>query len=71
MVELGILFGLLPAAVLASICVLLRRGSRSTRNADGLLIERARRAQAHHDRATYNAGAVDSTLPTAREHHRP
>jgi len=71
MAELGILFGLMLAAVLALILVLLRRGSRSTENVDGLLIEQARRAQAHHDRATYNAGAVDGTLPTARDHHRP
>ncbi|MFF0159866.1 hypothetical protein ACFYRY_20375 [Streptomyces sp. NPDC005263] len=71
MIELGILFGLLLAAALTLIFVLLRRENRSTENADGLLIEQARRVQAHKDRATYNAGAVDGILPTARDHYRP
>lgn len=71
MIELGILFGLLAAAVLALIFVLLRRGSGSTENVDGLLIEQARRGQAHQDRATYSAGAVRGTLPTGRDDYRP
>lgn len=71
MIELGILFGLLVAAVLALIFVLLRRGNRGTENVDGLLIEQARRVQAHSDRVTYSAGAVDGTLPTGRDDYRP
>jgi hypothetical protein len=59
------------AAAVALIVVPLRRGSGGTENVDGLLIEQARRAQAHSDRAAYSAGALDGTSPTARDHGRP
>ncbi|MCX4454747.1 hypothetical protein OG585_18990 [Streptomyces sp. NBC_01340] len=69
--ELGVLFGLLAAAVLALIFVLLRRGNGSTENADGLLVEQARRLQAHNDRVSYNAASVRSSSPTTTDHYRP
>ncbi|MER8005371.1 hypothetical protein [Streptomyces sp. NPDC094149] len=71
MIELGVLFGLLVAGAAALIFVLLRRGNSGTQNVEGLLIEQARREQAHNDRVTYNAGAVDRTVPTLRDHDRP
>ncbi|QDN88295.1 MULTISPECIES: hypothetical protein [unclassified Streptomyces] len=55
MIELGVLFGLLVAAVLVLLFVLLRRRNGSTENVDGRLIEQARRLQAYNDRVSYNA----------------
>ncbi|MFE0104502.1 hypothetical protein [Streptomyces sp. NPDC059009] len=64
MLSLLIPFGLLAAVAMLLIVVLLRRGNRRTENADGLLIEQQRRAQARTDRTTYGAGAVrHSTTP--------
>ena len=58
MVELGILLLLLASFVTYLVVKLLRRGNRRTENADGLLIEQARREQAHADRWTYNSASV-------------
>ncbi|MFI1047604.1 hypothetical protein [Streptomyces griseoruber] len=52
------------------IVTLLRRGSRATENADGLLIEQDRRLRAHHDRVSYNALSMDGTSPTQSDSHR-
>ncbi|MFD5481252.1 hypothetical protein [Streptomyces hawaiiensis] len=70
MIELGILFGLLLMTALALIFVLLRRRNGKTENADGLLIEQARRIQAQNDRVTYGPGSKNS-LPTMRDPYRP
>ncbi|MFF3949120.1 hypothetical protein ACFYYN_30455 [Streptomyces sp. NPDC001902] len=58
MVELGILLLLLASFVTYLVVKLLRRGNRRTENVDGLLIEQARREQAHADRWTYNSASV-------------
>jgi hypothetical protein len=50
--------------------VLPRRGHSTTENADGLLIEEARRVQAHQDRVSYNAMTVHSSSPTMSDLHR-
>ncbi|MDX3757284.1 hypothetical protein [Streptomyces sp. AK02-04a] len=71
MIELGVLFGLLVAAVLALLFVLVRRRNGNTENVDGRLIEQARRLQAHNDRVSYNAAAVHSSAPTMTDHYRP
>ncbi|MGX5209925.1 hypothetical protein ACWKT3_14670 [Streptomyces violaceus] len=70
MIELGILFGLFLVTALALIFVLLRRQSGKTQNADGLLIEQARRLQAQNDRVTYGTGAVNGHLPTVHDPYR-
>jgi hypothetical protein len=70
-IELGILFGLFLVTALALIFVLLRRQNGRTENADGLLIEQARRIQAQNDRATYGTGAANGHLPTVRDPYRP
>ncbi|WP_329366927.1 hypothetical protein [Streptomyces sp. NBC_01483] len=71
MIELGVLFGLLVAAVLVLLFVLLRRRNGNTENVDGRLIEQARRLQAYNDRVSYNAASVDSSSPTMTDHYRP
>ncbi|MFF1467877.1 hypothetical protein [Streptomyces mirabilis] len=71
MIELGVLFGLLVAAVLVLLFVLLRRRNGGTENVDGRLIEQARRLQAYNDRVSYNAAAVHSSSPTMTDHYRP
>ncbi|MET9880151.1 hypothetical protein ABZZ36_36910 [Actinacidiphila glaucinigra] len=58
MVELGILLFLLVSFVAYLVVKLLRRSNRRTENADGLLIEQARRRQASDDRWTYNSASV-------------
>ncbi|MFF7215899.1 hypothetical protein ACFZAU_36085 [Streptomyces sp. NPDC008238] len=58
MVEFGILLFLLVSFVAFLVVKLLRRGYRRTENVDGLLIEQARREQAHADRWTYNSATV-------------
>ncbi|MEU1623664.1 hypothetical protein ABZ479_41090 [Streptomyces sp. NPDC005722] len=58
MVEFGILLFLLVSFVAFLVVKLLRRSNRRTENADGLLIEQARREQAHADRWTYNSATV-------------
>ncbi|KUL63875.1 MULTISPECIES: hypothetical protein [unclassified Streptomyces] len=63
-------FGVLGAAALFLIVVLLRRGGSRTENADGLRIERRRREQASIDRATYHSSAVHKEPPTRRQRHR-
>lgn len=65
------LFGLLVAAVLVLLFVLLRRRNGSTENVDGRLIEQARRVQAYNDRVSYNARSVHSSSPTMTDHYRP
>lgn len=70
-IELGVLFGLLVAAVLVLLFVLLRRRNGSTENVDGRLIEQARRLQAYNDRVSYNAASVHSSSPTMTDHYRP
>ncbi|PWI11152.1 hypothetical protein DIZ27_07035 [Streptomyces sp. NWU339] len=71
MIELGILFGVLVAAALVLLFVLLRRNNSRTENVDGILIEQARRIQVQSDHATWRAGTVDGHLPTRRDHYRP
>jgi len=69
---LGVLLGLLVAAVAVLVLVLLRRGNGSTENVDGLLIEQARRLQAHNDKVSYNAATVHNSAPSMTDHyHRP
>ncbi|MBO1337155.1 hypothetical protein [Streptomyces sp. VRA16 Mangrove soil] len=70
MVELGILFGLLAGAALFMIVILLRRGRSRTQNAEGLLIEQARRVQAGRDKGSFNALAVHNTTPTMTDEYR-
>ncbi|MGH4028692.1 hypothetical protein ACQB60_07120 [Actinomycetota bacterium Odt1-20B] len=65
------LFGLLAAVATLLIVVLLRRGNRRTENADGLLIEQRRRAQARADRTTYGAGAVRHSTTPFGDRSRP
>ncbi|WP_234426239.1 hypothetical protein [Streptomyces kebangsaanensis] len=69
-VTIGVMFGAFAALALLLILVILRRGNRATENADGLLIEEARRVQAHQDRVSYNAMTVHSTSPTMSDLHR-
>jgi hypothetical protein len=42
-VTIGVMFGVFAALALLLVLVILRRGNRATENADGLLIEEARR----------------------------
>ncbi|MET7382108.1 hypothetical protein ABZT08_25360 [Streptomyces sp. NPDC005526] len=70
MVAIGLFFGLLAAVVLTLVRVLLRRGSRPTENADGLLIERTRRQMAAHDRQSFSAMAQHNTTPTMGDSYR-
>ncbi len=70
MVALGVLFGLLGAAVLFLIYTLLRRRSGATENADGLLIEQASRIQARRDRTSYTSLAIHNTTPTMTDQYR-
>lgn len=70
MVTVGVLFGLLGAAVLLLVLVLLRRRSSGTENADGLLVEQDRRIQAQQDRNSYSSVAVHNTAPTLRDQYR-
>ncbi|MEU8618950.1 hypothetical protein [Streptomyces sp. NPDC048623] len=64
-----VLFGVLAACAALLIVVLLRRGSGVTENADGLILEQARREQAHDDRSNFSTMAVHSSLPTMTDHH--
>jgi hypothetical protein len=71
MVTLGVLLGLLGAAVLLLIRILLRRRSGATQNADGLLIEQASRLQARQDRTSYASLAIHNSVPTMSDQYRP
>ncbi|MFI6930567.1 hypothetical protein [Streptomyces sp. NPDC050287] len=71
MIEIAVMFGLLAGACLGLIFVLLRRRSSPTENADGLLVEQARRVRAHEERTSYSARALDGTSPTMSDHYRP
>ncbi|MCC0100497.1 MULTISPECIES: hypothetical protein [Streptomyces] len=62
MVELGVFLGLMGVAAAWLVRTLLRRGRRRTENADGLLIELARTAQASSDRSSYNSNAVHNSI---------
>ncbi|MGW1162205.1 hypothetical protein ACWD48_29220, partial [Streptomyces sp. NPDC002519] len=53
MIEIGVLLGLMLTLAIALIVKLVRRST--TENVEGLLIEQARRVQAHNDRVSYNA----------------
>ncbi|MEU6405631.1 hypothetical protein [Streptomyces sp. NPDC046985] len=64
MVTIVVFFGLLVGAVVTLLWVLLRRGSGPTENADGLLIEEARRRAADRDRRSFNAFAQHNIAPT-------
>jgi hypothetical protein len=70
-VEIGVMFGVLAGACLGLILILLRRRNGPTENTDGLLIEQARRVQAHHERTAYQAGVIDGAPPAMGDHHRP
>ncbi|RSS56259.1 hypothetical protein EF912_14490 [Streptomyces sp. WAC07061] len=48
-------FGVLLGAVVWMAVIALRRGKRRTENADGLLIEQVRTAQARADRSSYRS----------------
>ncbi|MER6778588.1 MULTISPECIES: hypothetical protein [unclassified Streptomyces] len=61
MVELSVLLGVMGLAAAWMVRTLLRRGKRRTENADGLLIEQARTAQASADRSSYNSNAVHNS----------
>ncbi|MEU1302996.1 hypothetical protein [Streptomyces shenzhenensis] len=70
-----VLFGVLGGAVVLLVVILMRRTSSRTETADGLLIEREARLQAQIDRVSFNARAVDNSLPTTSDayhrRHRP
>ncbi|MEU5381495.1 hypothetical protein [Streptomyces sp. NPDC005968] len=70
MIELGVLFGLMLALAMALIFKLMRRGSGTTRNAEGLLIEQTRRIQAYNDRVSYNANTMHGSSPTMSDNYR-
>ncbi|MFK0049431.1 hypothetical protein ACIQU4_36120 [Streptomyces sp. NPDC090741] len=61
MVELTVFLGLMGLAAVWMVRTLLRRGKRRTENADGLLIELARTAQASSDRSSYSSNAVHNS----------
>ncbi|WP_369196725.1 hypothetical protein [Streptomyces djakartensis] len=63
MLEIGMLFGGLAGIVVLLVVVLLRRGNRPTENADGLLIEQARRIHVQEQRAKITGVAVQGFLP--------
>ncbi|MFI8183180.1 hypothetical protein OG539_03210 [Actinacidiphila glaucinigra] len=72
MVERGILLLLLVSFVTYLVVKLLRRSNRRTENADGLLIEQARRRQAYDDRCAYNSAFVHhAPLPHSSVVFRP
>ncbi|WP_344051210.1 hypothetical protein [Streptomyces thermoalcalitolerans] len=65
------MFGAFAMPALLLIVVIPRRGNRATENADGLLIEQARRLQAHQDRVSFDASTVLSAGPVMSDlHHR-
>ncbi|MGW2721691.1 hypothetical protein [Streptomyces sp. NPDC001492] len=61
---IAVFFGLLAGAVGTLVWVLLRRDNGPTENADGLLIEEARRQAADRDRRSFNALAQHNMTPT-------
>lgn len=61
MVELGVFLGLMGLGAVWMVRTLLRRGKRRTDNADGLLIELARTAQASSDRSSYSSNAMHNS----------
>ncbi|MFH9012721.1 hypothetical protein ACH4C6_15190 [Streptomyces sp. NPDC017943] len=63
MLEIGMLFGGLAGIVVVLVVVLLRRGNSATENADGLLIEQARRIDVQEQRAKITGYAVNGFLP--------
>jgi hypothetical protein len=69
-ISLGLLFGLLAAAIIALIVVLRRRAYSRTTNADGLLIEQSRRVQAYNDRVSHNALSMPDNAPTLSDSYR-
>lgn len=70
-VTFGLMFGAFAMPALLLIVVIPRRGNRATENADGLLIEQARRLQAHQDRVSFDASTVLSAGPVMSDlHHR-
>ncbi|MFF0431371.1 hypothetical protein ACFYU9_03940 [Streptomyces sp. NPDC004327] len=69
MTALLTLFGVLAASAGLLIAVLLRRRGGSTENAEGLVLERARREQAHRDRMNSSSVNVRSGVPTTDNHH--
>ncbi|MFG3343767.1 hypothetical protein ACGF1Z_01750 [Streptomyces sp. NPDC048018] len=72
MTTLLVLFAVLAVLVAVLVVVLLRRGNGGTENADGLVMEQARRERAHLDRSNFSSTAVHSSLPTMTDqHHRP
>ncbi|MFD8149469.1 hypothetical protein ACFY3O_11665 [Streptomyces sp. NPDC001046] len=71
MLEIGLLFGGLAGIVAVLVVVLLRRGNRPTENADGLLVEQARRIHAQEERARITGVAVNGFLPGDSDPRRP
>ncbi|MGW1254711.1 hypothetical protein ACWD5Q_05865 [Streptomyces sp. NPDC002513] len=69
MIEIGVLLGLMLTLAIALIVKLVRRST--TENVEGLLIEQARRVQAHNDRVSYNAYTMHGSAPTMSDHYRP
>ncbi|MEV5971364.1 hypothetical protein [Streptomyces sp. NPDC051921] len=69
MAALLVLFGILAALAVLLVVVLLRRGNGATEDAEGLILEQARREQAHLDRSNFSSVAVHSSLPTMTDHH--
>lgn len=69
--EIGMLFGGLAGIAVVLVVVLLRRGNRPTENADGLLIEQARRLHAQEQRAKITGVAVHGFLPGDSGPRRP
>ncbi|MEU6882124.1 hypothetical protein [Streptomyces sp. NPDC046712] len=72
MTSVLVLFGVLGAVILLLVVKLLRRGSGRTENVDGLLIEQARRVQAHDDRSSFSSFSAHNAPPTTTDsYHRP
>ncbi|MBT2438605.1 hypothetical protein J7E93_00370 [Streptomyces sp. ISL-36] len=70
MTSLLVLFGVLGGSVALLVVKLMRRGSGRTENVEGLLIEQARREQAHSDRTSFSSFASHNSPPTTGDSHR-
>ncbi|WP_017240771.1 hypothetical protein [Streptomyces sp. SS] len=67
MVALLILFGVLGGAGALMTVTLMRRGTRRTETAEGLLVEQEALRRAAHDRVSFGAAAVHNSVPTASD----
>ncbi|MEU9860773.1 hypothetical protein AB0D99_07855 [Streptomyces sp. NPDC047971] len=70
MTSILVFFGVLGALAVLLIAKLLRRGSGRTENADGLLIEQARRHRARDDRTSYSSFSAHNAPPNQTDSYR-